>query len=86
MELEPSGSTSKPWDIASFSNSDYAGDPESRKSVSGFILYILVLPVSWQSEAQRCVTLSSSEAEWVALSEAVNKVMSVTQSLERMKI
>jgi len=35
---------------------------------------------------QRSVTLSSSEAEWVVLSEAVKEIMFVLQLLESMKI
>eukprot|EP00956_Cyclotella_meneghiniana_P017257 scaffold27887_cov64-Cyclotella_meneghiniana.AAC.16 len=36
--------------------------------------------------AQKSVTLSSSEAEWVALSEAVKEIMFALQLLESMKI
>ena len=50
-----------------FSNNDYSEDP----SFSGIILYVPVVLISWQSKAQRSVMLSSSEAEWVALSESV---------------
>ena len=48
-----------------FSNSVYVGDPVSRKSISGFILYVLGVLISWQSKGQKSVTLSSSEAAWV---------------------
>ena len=54
--------------------------------MSGFILYVKGVPISWRSKAQRSVTLSSSEAEWVALSEAVKEIMFVLQLLENMKI
>ena len=54
--------------------------------MSGFILYVKGVPISWRSKAQRSVTLSSSEAEWVALSEAVKEIMFVLQLLESMKI
>ena len=69
-----------------FSDSDYAGDPDSRRSVSGFILYVRGVPICWRLKAQRSVTLSSSEAEWVALSEIVKEIMFVQQHLESMKI
>ena len=44
------------------------------------------VPVAWRSKAQQSVTLSSSEAEWVSLSEAVKEIMFVLQLLESMKI
>ena len=50
-----------------FSDRNYAGDPVSKGSISGFISYVLGLPFSLQSK----MTLSSLEAEWAALLEAV---------------
>jgi len=44
------------------------------------------VPIYWRSKAQQSVTLSSSEAEWIALSEAVKENMFVLQLLEIMKI
>ena len=58
----------------------------SRQSISGFILYVLGLPVSWQSKLQKSVSLSSSEVEYIALFEAVKEVKFVAQLLESMKI
>ena len=49
LRLEPMGNSNKPWEIVCFSDSDYAGDPVSRRSISGFVLYVLGIPVSWQS-------------------------------------
>jgi len=80
------GEDKEPWDLECFSDSDYAGDPDSRRSVSGFILYVRGVPISWRSKGQRSVTLSSTEAEWVALSEAVKEIMFVMQLLESLKL
>ena len=76
----------EPWEIIFFSNSDYAGDPVSRKSISGFILYVLGMLVLWQSNLQKSVSLSSSEVEHTAFSEAVKEVMFIIQLLGSMKI
>ena len=57
------------------------GNLVSRRSMSGFILYVLGVPVSWQSKSQKSVSLSSSEVEYIALSEAVKEVMFVIQIL-----
>ena len=69
-----------------FLDSGYAGDPDSHRSVSGYILCIMGVPVVWRSKAQKTVTLSSSEAEWIALSEAVKEVRFALNLLESMKI
>ena len=49
LEIEPMENSSEPWEIIGISNSDCGGDWVSRKSISGFIMYVLVVPVSWQS-------------------------------------
>ena len=56
--LDPSGSEKEPWNIICFSNGDYAEDPVTWRSISGFILYVLGVPMPWQAMAQRSVTLS----------------------------
>jgi hypothetical protein len=57
-----------------FCDSDWAGDSETRISVTGFILYFMNVSVCWRSTSQKGVTLSSSEAEYVVMSEAVKEV------------
>ena len=52
LKLEPSGNEKEPCSIMCLSNSNYAGDPVSRRSVSGFILCVLGVPILWQSKAQ----------------------------------
>ena len=80
------GNSNEPWEIVCFSNSNYEGDLVSRQSISGFILYVLGIPVSWRLKSQKSVSLSSSEAEYITLSEAVKEVMFVVQLLESMQI
>jgi hypothetical protein len=62
------------WDLVVYSDSDWAGDPDDRISITGFIIYLLSVPICWRSKGQRGATLSSSEAEYVALSEAAKEV------------
>jgi hypothetical protein len=62
------------WNLKVFYDSDWAGEPETRVSVTGFVIYLLDVPVCWRSKSQKGVTLSSTEAEYVAISEAVKEV------------
>ena len=59
--------------IEGYSDSDWAGDRESRKSRSGFIFVLNGGPVSWCSKRQPTVALSSTEAEYIALTLAVKE-------------
>jgi hypothetical protein len=56
--------------LQGFSDSDYAGDPVSRRSTSGFVVLLHGGPVAWKSRRQSCVVLSTTEAELVATCEA----------------
>ena len=79
-------STDEKWEMVVYTDSDYAGDKETRRSVTGFIIYLRGVPVSWKSRGQKCVTLSSTEAEFVALSEAAKEIKFVVQVLRSMKM
>lgn len=64
-----------------FSDSDWAGDSNDRKSTSGYLFFIGSAPVSWRSKKQSCVALSSAEAEYVALACAAQEAMWLRQLL-----
>jgi hypothetical protein len=50
----------KGWDLVFYCNSNCAGDAETRIRVTGFIIYLLGVPICWRSKGQKGVTLSSS--------------------------
>ena len=72
------------WELKVYSDSDWAGDKDTRISVSGFGVFLMGVPISWKSKAQRSVTLSSSEAELVALTEAAKEIKFIAQLLMSM--
>lgn len=49
-----------------YSDSDHAGCPDTRRSTSGYVTKIGSGTVSWSSKKQSTVALSSTEAEYVA--------------------
>jgi len=57
--------------LSVYSDSDYAGDLETRRSSSGHLFMLGLSTVSWQAQRQSIVTLSSTEAEYIAACEAV---------------
>jgi hypothetical protein len=62
------------WDLVIYSDGDWAEDIEDRISMTGFIIYLLGVPICWKSKGQKGVTLSSSETEYVAMLEAVKEI------------
>lgn len=72
--------------IRAFSDSDWAGDVDTRRSRTGIVVFIASGPVIWQSRAQRTVALSSCEAEYMALTEAIKEIMWLRQFLGELDI
>lgn len=61
--------------LVGFSDSDFAGDPETRRSTSGFAFCLASGVVTWASQRQRLVTLSTTEAEYVAAATAAKEAV-----------
>ena len=56
-----------------FADADYASNATKRRSGSGGAIMCGGASVCWFWRTQKCVTLSTSEAEYVALGEPVNE-------------
>jgi len=59
----------KRMNLKVFVDADYAGDSNTRKSTSGFLMMLGNTPTSWYSKLQHCVSTSTAEAEYYSLSE-----------------
>lgn len=51
-------------------DASFASDPDTMRSRTGWMFYLAGGPISWTSKQQTCVTKSSAEAEYYALSDA----------------
>lgn len=67
-----------------YTDSDMAGDVDSRKSVSGFMMTFAGGAVSWQSKLQKCVALSTTEAEYIAITEGCKEALWIKKFLEEL--
>ena len=56
--------------VIGYSDSDFAGCPDDRKSTSGFIFMMAGGAISWKSVKQTLTATSTMEAEYVACYEA----------------
>jgi len=82
LKIEPCfEDANRPWTMTIFCNNDYAGDLDTRISVTGYCIFLMGVPISWRSRRQHSVTLSSSEAEFVALSKAAKEIKFIVQVL-----
>ena len=67
--------------LEAWSDADWARDQDKRRSRSGILLTIGRNPVMWTSKMQTSVAMSTSEAEFLALSECVRDTNWVRQVL-----
>ena len=56
-------------------DSDYAGDLDKRRSTTGYVFTFSQAPVSWRSTLQSTVALSTTEAEYMAMTEAMKEAI-----------
>lgn len=61
--------------LIGYSDADHAGDVDSRRSTSGYIFKLGNGLVSWNSERQKSVAISTMEAEYMSASEAVRELV-----------
>ena len=59
--------------VLGYVDADYAGDMDKRRSMTGFAFTLWGNLVSWKANLQPMVTLSSTEVEYVAVTEAAKE-------------
>ena len=67
-----------------FTDSNYAGDPDDRRSTSGYVFMIGSGAVSWSSKKQQIVTLSTTESEFVAATSCACQAIWLRRLLEEL--
>jgi hypothetical protein len=75
----PKGSN---FSLAGYTDSDWAGDKDDRKSTSVAWQFLGRSLVSWSSKKQNCISLSTAEAEYVAASSACTQLLWMRQTLK----
>ena len=76
----------KKWALKALIDSDFASDKETRISIYGYIIYFCGIPIDWRSKGVKSVVLSTTEAEYMALSEVVKELKFIVKLLQTMNI
>ena len=79
IEYGNGGST---FGLVGFSDADYAGDLETRRSTTGYLFNFANGPVTWSSKRQKLVTLSTTESEYVTAATASKEAIWLRRLLE----
>ena len=67
-----------------FTDSDMAGDIDSRKSTSSYLITFAGGVVAWQSRLHKCVALSTIEAEFIAIIETCKELLWLKKFLQEL--
>jgi hypothetical protein len=71
--------------LVGYSDAYMAGDINTRKSTTGVLFFLGLNPVTWQSQKQKVVTLSSYKVEYIAGMAAACQGVWLVQLLSKLK-
>jgi hypothetical protein len=81
LKVDPVVPNDGKWELEVYSDSDWAGSKDDRRSVGSYYIFLNKVLISWRSKSQKVVSLSSSEAEFYACAEAVKEIPFIAQLL-----
>ena len=61
--------------VISYVNSDYVDDLDNKKSLTCYVFILFEYTISWKSTLRPTITLSTTEAEYMVITEAMKKVI-----------
>jgi hypothetical protein len=73
-------------DLHGFSDADWAGDLETRRSTCGIVVYAAMGPISWMSKLIKSVCTSSMESEYTAEYMALQEIVWIRAILKEMRL
>ena len=72
--------------VEGFVDADFAGDRVERKSTTSYIFLVSGNCISWKSQLQPIVALSSTESEYIAATEAIKEGLWIQGLLRELKV
>lgn len=85
LRLQPAPADT-PFSLRAYCDSDWASDPDDRRSTCGSCLFFGPNLVSWSSKKQTLVARSSAEAEYTSMANAIADLLLVQSLLAELHV
>ena len=72
--------------LIAYADSDWASDPITRKSTTGYLVKLANGVFCWNSRVQKSIALSSTEAEYMSLSDTSRQVVWIHTLFNKIRI
>lgn len=72
--------------LTGFSDADWGGDPDDRRSITGYCVFLGANAITWSSKKQTTVSRSSTEAEYRSLANLTTEVIWIQTLLQELRV
>jgi hypothetical protein len=72
--------------VVGYVDADYARDLDDRRSTTGYVFILTGGPICWKSMIQSMITMSTTEAKYMAAAEAVKEALWLTRLVKELGI
>jgi hypothetical protein len=72
--------------IRGYSDADWAADVDTRRSVTGYVIFLNGNPIAWACKKQHTVAMSTTEAEYMAQSAATEELQFIRMFCEEIGV
>jgi hypothetical protein len=73
-------------ELHGYSDANYANSVDDRRSVAGFVTFMWNSPISWSSKLESTIALSTTEAEYMALTPLVQEIVFLQHMLNELRL
>ncbi|PKI68086.1 hypothetical protein CRG98_011682 [Punica granatum] len=73
-------------ELVGYTDADMAGDIDSQKSTSGYLMTFVGGAISWQSMLQKCIALSTMEAKYIVVTEGCKEMLWLQKFLQELSL
>lgn len=81
LKYVKSGDSRVQHQLHAYADSDFASNPNDRKSITGYLIKLNKNVICWKTKKQITVALSSAESEYIALSACISESLFLGQLL-----